>query len=103
MYFPNPRDHPWFFGYHWFRTFEAGLLIASAMMCADKAFRRIFILGIVILWWEVFEVVYMIARLGQANWHENILGLYLVDGVVIIIALHVVRLLIGGFLTWYER
>lgn len=100
FHFPNPREHPWFGGYHWFRSFEAGLLIAAAVMYAEIALQRIYVLGIAILCWEVFELAYLIARLGQANWHENILGFYAVNGVGIVLALHMVRTLAGGLLIW---
>lgn len=102
MYFPNPREHPWFSDYHWFRMFEAGLLIAAAVMYAEKIFSRWIIAGAIILGWETFELGYLIARLGQANAHENLLGLISIDGTGAVFALHNARMLLCIIFLYLE-
>ena len=51
-----------------------------------------------VLSWEAFEVMYLVARRGQADSHENVLGIIALDGAGKILALHLTRLAVGAAL-----
>lgn len=100
MHFPNVRDHLAFYAYHSARLLEPLCLIAATVSWGIGAARHMFTAGVAVLMWEAFEVSYMVTRAGQVQFgHENILGIWTVDSLAAVIALHVLRVLCGLALT----
>jgi len=95
MYFAAPRFHPWFRWYHILRLCEVSLLFFAGILCAIAHPGLMVAAGALVLSWELFEVGYAWARLGQCKGHENILGMYSLDGKGKVRTLHIVRILTG--------
>lgn len=114
MFQPNIRDHPWFAWYHSGRIIEAAMLVICSIIAfkwhltafLDARYRNILwkylmsLFGVFTLSWEVFEIAYWFGRMGQVNGHENLLGIWSIDTLMAVIAIHVVRFLIGIFCLW---
>jgi hypothetical protein len=111
MYLPSNRIHPWFGWYHWIRVAEALALIA-ATIAVREAYLQVLniwlVCGVFFLCWELFEMAYAKARLGQCREHENVLGLgyfnqwFVFDGIAVTY-LHAGRRIlgIGAMLLWW--
>ena len=110
MHYPNPRDHPLFAAYHQIRLVEYAML-CTACYCVfggNLQLRRIChnwrtiadyttLAGLSVAAWELFELSYMWGRVGQATAHENIMGLFSLDGSGVLYV-HAARVLIGAAL-----
>lgn len=105
MHYPNPREHPLFDWYHQIRIAEIALLALAAVSAwrlrhhIGDITGMIWLAGLSVAAWELFEVSYLLGRIGQAAWHENILGFWSVDGSGVIV-IHVARAIIGAALIW---
>lgn len=98
MYQSNARQHPWFAFYHLMRVLEYGFFAAFVYFIpAMDAWQ---IAAALLLAWEVFEAAYCHSRRGQADNHENILGIFPVDGAVAVVIIHIARTVIGLALAW---
>lgn len=108
MYQANVRDHPWYGYYHWIGILEAILCMATAItvFCwlkrqsvkhiVDVLKIACFLIGILLLLWEGFEISYYFGRMGQVVFgHENILGIYTVESKTIVGCIHGLRVLAG--------
>ncbi len=100
MHKPNVRDHPLFRWYHLTRVLEATAGAITVLLAWGNRRRVVFLSGLAVIGWESFEAAYVLGRLGQANWHENVMGVYAVDGMGMVLTLHVVRTLLGVLLLW---
>lgn len=105
MHYPNPREHPLFDWYHQLRIVECALLALAAVTLWRirhnwRTYKNYLSLaGLSIAAWELFELSYLWGRVGQAAAHENIMGLYSLDGSAVLYV-HAARVLIGAALIW---
>jgi hypothetical protein len=97
-HFPAPRNHPLVWWYHWSRRIEFVSLLAIVLIIERLPFNIWLFSGLFIFCWEQFEVAYLVSRLGQADDHENLLGLISIDGHTAVLTLHILRFLAGGAL-----
>ena len=98
FYFPNPRSHPLFNLYHPLRIVEAiGLITATifALKVNYAASDIWFVIGAVILVWEMFELGYKFSRNEQVKGHENVFGIISLDNIRLVHILHFTRCAIG--------
>lgn len=98
MHKPGVREHPWFRWYHLTRVLEAIAGMATAVILWGTRRRVMFLAGLALIGWESFEMAYSIGRLGQTGWHENVMGLYSLDGMGMVLTLHILRTLLGVLL-----
>lgn len=98
MYQSNVRQHPWFAFYHLLRVVEYGFFAAFVYFL--PALNGWQIAAMLLLAWEAFEAAYCHSRRGQADNHENILGIFPVDGTVAVATIHIARTVIGLALAW---
>ena len=107
MHYPNPRTHPLFDWYHQIRIAEIVMLCAACYCLFDgnlqfmqnrHSWRTIkdclILAGLSVAAWEFFELSYLWGRVGQAAAHENVMGLYSLDGSAVLY-LHAARAIIG--------
>lgn len=90
---PGPRSHVLFPAYHYLALLRDGLMIVTVI-----TFSLPTLAGVLVLGWELFEVLYSITRFATF-WpdKENLLGLGIGVGGTNLAALHGLRV-IGGFL-----
>lgn len=105
MYQPTNRVHPWFVWYHLLRPVEVLELILGTIFLwtvREQVWNVFLILGLLVLSWELFEISYRWARLHQCDGHENIMGIYVVDGEAPVRMLHIARFFcgIGSLILW---
>jgi len=95
-----PQFHPWQGLYHGVRLCEYGLLFGAGAVTEAAQPGPLVILGALMLSWEAFEAAYLWARRGQADGHENVLGIYSLDSAGVVLALHIIRALAGVLFLW---
>jgi len=93
MYQPGPRVHPWFCWYHAVETLEIVSLILCTLLFY-KYTNPLYLASAALLSWESFELAYAWGRRGQAANHENVFGIFAVNGDAVTV-IHLARVLIG--------
>ena len=92
------RVHRWFKWYHQLRDFRDVLLaLAVASVFLFGIPNPAITSGLFIIGWELVEIIYSIARYRGIVKHENLFGIFCIDGTAVY-AIHSARFLIGAVL-----